>query len=215
MAFIEVSATLREETETGSSASRRMRARGRVPGVLYGSKRTNVLLSLDHKDLLQSMRAENFHSSILHLKIDNGLTERVLLREVQTHPYKQQILSFGFEYVAADKKITFKVPLRFTHEESCPAVKLSGALVSHVMNELDIVCLPDDLPTHIEVDLSNLEVGHPLHVNSITMPTGVTPLHQAENPVVVTAKVSGQNADDSSGEASAGSPAAAPTPPKK
>jgi large subunit ribosomal protein L25 len=180
----EISAEKREAQGTG--ASRRLRRMGRVPGVVYGGTEDAVNIELDHKDLLLSLRNEKFHASILTLKL-SGAAQQVLLRAVNMHPFKLQVQHVDFQRVLKDRKIHMKVPLHFVNAEKSPGVKEQGGIASHVLNELDITCFPDDLPEFIEVDLSNLTVGHSLHARDLALPKGVElALHQSENPVVAT-----------------------------
>jgi len=184
---IEVSAQSRKTQGTG--ASRRLRRAGKVPGIVYGGKSEAVTIELDHSALFQQMRKEAFHASILSLNLD-GNKEDVLLRAVNMHPWRLQIDHIDFQRVSADAKIHMKVPLHFANAEISPGVKESGGVVSHVLTELDISCLPDDLPGYIEVDLSQMTIGRSVHVADIKMPNGVTAvLHKGENPVVATVQV--------------------------
>jgi large subunit ribosomal protein L25 len=181
---IEINARKRETRGTG--ASRRMRTAGRVPGILYGGERDAVNIELDHKELHRHLRNEAFHASILTLKLDSS-EEPVLLRAYNMHPFKQQVQHVDFQRVSKDRKIHMKVPLHFVNAEKSPGVKEQGGLPNHVINELDISCLPDDLPGFIEVDMGNLTVGHSIHVKDLVLPKGVLPvLHRGENPVVAT-----------------------------
>ena len=184
---IEISARKREAQGTG--ASRRLRRLGRVPGIVYGGNKDAVTIELDHKDLYQSLRNEKFHASILTLALD-GTQEQVLLRAVNMHPFKAQVQHIDFQRVSKDKKIHMKVPLHFVNADKSPGVKEQGAVVNHVLNELDIMCFPDDLPEYIEVDLGSLAVGHSLHVREVPLPKGVElTLHKDENPVLATVVV--------------------------
>jgi len=181
---IEINARKREAQGTG--ASRRLRNMGVVPGILYGGDKAPVSIELDHKDLLQNLRNEKFHASILSLDLA-GSKEQVLLRAVNMHPYKLQVQHVDFQRVQKDKKIHMKVPLHFVNAEKSPGVKEQAGVVNHVMNELDVTCFPDDLPEFIEVDLSNMTVGRSLHLRDLTMPKGVEPaVSKGENPVVAT-----------------------------
>ena len=181
---IEITARKREAQGTG--ASRRLRMMGMVPGILYGGEKDPVSIELDHKALLQNLKNEKFHASILSLDVA-GAKEQVLLRAVNMHPYRMQVQHVDFQRVQKDKKIHMKVPLHFANAEKSPGVKEQGGVVNHVMNELDVTCFPDDLPEFIEVDLSNLTVAHSLHLRDLTLPKGVeTALHKDENPVVAT-----------------------------
>jgi len=166
---IEINATNRKAQGTG--ASRRLRNTGRVPGVLYGSGEVN-LIELDHNDLYYKLRAEAFHASILTLNLE-GKKEPVLLRDFVMHPFRQQVQHIDFQRVDAKKKVHIKVPLHFLNENIAPGVKTGGGKISHVMTELDIACLPKDLPAFIEVDLGQLELGHSVHVADLKLPSGV------------------------------------------
>jgi large subunit ribosomal protein L25 len=187
MASIEISARKREAQGTG--ASRRLRRLGKVPGILYGGDKGPINIELDHQDLFLNLRNERFHASILTLALD-GAKEQVLLRSLNMHPFKPQVQHIDFQRVSKDKKIHMKVPLHFVNAEKSPGVKEQGGVVNHVLNELDIICFPADLPEFIEVDLGNLAVGHSLHVRDMTLPKGVElTLHKNENPVVATVVV--------------------------
>ena len=184
---IEISARKREAQGTG--ASRRLRRLGKVPGILYGGDKGPVNIELDHQDLYLNLRNERFHASILTLDLGEA-KEQVLLRSLNMHPFKPQVQHIDFQRVSKDKKIHMKVPLHFVNAEQSPGVKEQGGVVNHVLNELDIVCFPDDLPEYVEIDLSNLAVGHSLHVRDLALPKGVElALHKDENPVVATVVV--------------------------
>src|ERR671936_2024295 len=184
---IEINARKREAQGTG--ASRRLPGMGRVPVGVYGGDKDAITIELDHKDLFLNLRNEKFHASILTLALD-GTKEQVLLRAVNMHPFKAQVQHIDFQRVSKDRKIHMKVPLHFVNAEKSPGVKEQGGIASHVLNELDIVCFPDDLPEFVEVDLSNLTVGHSLHVRDVPLPKGVElALHKAENPVVATVTI--------------------------
>ena len=185
---IEINATNRKAQGTG--ASRRLRNTGRVPGVVYGAGDVNMI-ELDHNELYYKLRAEAFHASILTLNLD-GKKESVQLRDFVMHPFRQQVQHIDFQRVDAKKKMHIKVPLHFLNADIAPGVKDGGGKISHVMNELDITCLPADLPTFIEVDLSQLALGHSIHVADLKLPPGVQAVsrgtHTAE-AVVATVQV--------------------------
>ena len=166
---IEINATNRKAQGTG--ASRRLRNTGRVPGVVYGVGDVN-LIELDHNELYYKLRAEAFHASILTLNLE-GKKEDVLLRDFVMHPFRQQVQHIDFQRVDAKKKMHIKVPLHFLNADIAPGVKDGGGKVSHVMTELDIACLPKDLPAFIEVDLAHLALGHSIHVADLKLPNGV------------------------------------------
>ncbi len=166
---IEINATTRKTQGTG--ASRRLRNTGRVPGVVYGAGDVNMI-ELDHNELYYKLRAEAFHASILTLVLD-GKKESVQLRDFVMHPFRQQVQHIDFQRVDAKKKMHIKIPLHFLNADIAPGVKTGGGKISHVMNELDITCLPKDLPAFIEVDLAKLELGHSIHVSDLKLPKGV------------------------------------------
>jgi large subunit ribosomal protein L25 len=181
---LEIGAHKREMQGTGSS--RRLRRSGRVPGIVYGGDQAPVNIELDHKELYQKLTLEAFHASILTLDLE-GARQQVLLRAFSMHPYKGQVQHVDFQRVSKDRKIHMKVPLHFVNAQLSPGVKEQGGVANHVLNELDISCLPDDLPEYIEVDMGHLSVGHSVHVADLKLPKGVLPvLHRGENPVVAT-----------------------------
>jgi large subunit ribosomal protein L25 len=167
---IEVIATKRELQGTG--ASRRLRHAGKVPGIVYGGNTAPVQIELDHNALYHALRKEAFHASVLTLNVD-GAKESVLLRDSQWHPYKQQVLHVDFQRVDKTHKIHVKVPLHFLNADVAPGVKTGGGKVSHVMTEIDVTCLPGNLPEFIAVDMGSLELGHSIHVAELILPEGV------------------------------------------
>lgn len=184
---IEVKATKRELQ--GSGASRRLRNAGRVPGIVYGGATTPAVIELDHNDLYHALQKEAFHASVLTLDLE-GARESVVLRDVQWHGYKQQVLHIDFQRVDATHKIHVKVPLHFVNADQAPGVKLGGGNVNHVMTELDVSCLPANLPEFLEVDLKDLNAGDSIHLSQIKYPEGVEPVqHKGEDPVVVSVSV--------------------------
>jgi large subunit ribosomal protein L25 len=173
----------------GRGASRRLRRSGRAPGIVYGGADAPQPIELDHNALYHALRNEAFHSSILTMKLDGGAT-RVLLRAVQMHPFKNEILHVDFQRVDENRSIQLRVPLHFVKGEISPAVKLSGALISHITTEVEVSCLPKDLPEFIEVDLSELTTGHAMHVSALKLPAGVKVVkHGKLDPVVAAAVV--------------------------
>ncbi|HWL72901.1 MAG TPA: 50S ribosomal protein L25/general stress protein Ctc [Burkholderiaceae bacterium] len=198
---MKVVATKREAQGTG--ASRRLRHAGKVPGVLYGGKGDAQAIEVDHNPLFHALRKEKFHASILDMELD-GASERVLLRAFQMHPYKAQVLHIDFQRVAEDQKLHMRVPLHFSGQESSSAAKTDGVLISHVMSEVAIACLPKDLPEYIAVDLSQLTVTDTVRVRDLKMPEGVVPvLKGKENPVVVAVTVRGEEVAEEVVEATA------------
>jgi len=176
--------------EQGSGASRRLRRAGQTPGIIYGGTEAPVNIALDHNALYHALKKEAFHSSILEMKVD-GKSEKVVLRDFQMHAYKQLVMHADFQRVDPNQKIHMKVPLHFVNADIAPAVKLAGGIISHVLNELDISCLPKDLPEFIEVDLSTMQAGTSLHVSDLKLPSGVVATQAKENPTIATATVPG------------------------
>lgn len=166
---IEINASIRKTQGTG--ASRRLRNAGRVPGVVYGAGEVSMI-DMDHNDLYYKLRSEAFHASVLTLNLD-GKKEAVMLRDYVMHPFRQQVQHIDFQRVDTSKKMHIRVPLHFLNAEIAPGVKTGGGKISHVMTELDVTCLPADLPAFIEVDLAHLQLGHSIHVSDLKMPKGV------------------------------------------
>jgi large subunit ribosomal protein L25 len=176
-------------TTEGRGASRRMRRAGKAPGIVYGGANAPEPIELDHNALFHALRNEAFHASILSMSLGGAVT-KVLLRDVQMHPFKNEILHVDFQRVDENRKIHMKVPLHFANGDNSPAVKVSGAIVSHVLTELDVSCLPKDLPEFIEVDLSTLDVGSSVHVSALQLPPGVVVVTRGRrDPVVASAVV--------------------------
>ena len=170
----------------GTGASRRLRRESKVPGVVYGAGKDAVAIEVDHKDLWFKLKMEAFHASILDMELGTEKAQ-VLLRDYQMHPFRPLILHVDFQRVAADKKIHMSVPLHFVNAEISPGVKVAGGLVEHVMKELEISCLPKDLPEFIQVDLANLQAGHSLHLSHVPLPPGVEAIvPKGEDPTVAT-----------------------------
>ncbi|ROZ79714.1 50S ribosomal protein L25/general stress protein Ctc [Ramlibacter sp. WS9] len=174
-----------ERAKQGTGASRRLRNTGKTPGIVYGGEGQPQLIELDHNALWHALKKETFHSSILDMELA-GKEAKVLLRDVQYHPYKQQVTHIDFQRVDAKTKLHMKVPFHYVKAEESQAVKFESCVVNHVMSELDISCLPADLPEFIEVDLSSMKKGMSLHLNEITLPKGVTAVTRGKpNPVLV------------------------------
>jgi len=168
----------------GTGASRRLRITGRTPGIVYGGTGEPMLIELDHNALFHAIKKEAFHSSILEMEL-GGAVHKVLLRDLQMHPYKPQVQHIEFQRVEATTRMTVKVPLHFSGEENSPAVKAEKCLVNHVLTELTVSCLPADIPEFIAVDLSGMKKGHSLHINDITLPKGVKVVTKGQvNPVI-------------------------------
>ena len=193
--------TAKKRTDQGTGASRRLRRAGRVPAIVYGGREAAQAIDLDMNTVLLNLRKEAFHATVLTLDIE-GKKESVLLRDSQMHPYKAIVLHVDFQRVDASKKLHQKVPLHFVNADVAPGVKLSGGLVSHAMNEIDVSCLPGDLPAFIEVDLKSLNVGQSIHVKELPLPKGVTVVaHGGDNPVVVSIVAKKGGSDEAAAEA--------------
>ncbi|GAB5098239.1 50S ribosomal protein L25/general stress protein Ctc [Caballeronia sp. LP006] len=198
-----------ERSKQGTGASRRLRNSGKTPAIVYGADKDVQLVELDHNALWHALKKEVFHSSILELEVAGG-SQQVLLRDVQYHPFKQLVLHVDFQRVDANKKLHTKVPLHFMNQETNPAVKLAGAVISHVVTELEVECLPADLPEFLEIDLATIEAGQTMHAKDIPLPKGVslTIAIEAENPVVASATIPAAVVSDSTDEATGETPAA-------
>jgi large subunit ribosomal protein L25 len=159
--------------DEGKGASRRLRKTGMVPAVVYGAKADPQSIQLSHNTIFHVSKNEWFYSSILDLEI-GGAKQKVLLRDLQRHPFKPQILHLDFQRVSENEVIHLRVPLHFLNQDSSPAGKLAGSLITHELNEVEVACLPKDLPEYIEVDLGNLSVGDSVHLSDIKLPAGVT-----------------------------------------
>jgi large subunit ribosomal protein L25 len=177
-----------ERTQQGTGASRRLRNAGKVPGIVYGAG-TPTTIELDHNALFFALKKEAFHSSILEMELAGGV-QKVLLRDFQMHPWKQQVLHIDFQRVDDSTRLRKKVPLHFSGEENSVAVKTDKCLVSHVANELEVECLASQLPEFIDIDLSGLIKGQSLHVTDLKLPEGIKAVrHGTLNPVVVAVTV--------------------------
>jgi large subunit ribosomal protein L25 len=176
--------TAYERTLQGTGASRRLRSAGKVPGIVYGAG-TPSTIELDHNALYFALKKEAFHSSILEMEL-GAKVEKVLLRDFQMHPWKQQVLHVDFQRVDETTRLRKKVPLHFSGEESSPAVKTDKCLINHVATELEVECLASQLPEFINIDLSGLVKGTSLHVNDLKLPEGIKAVRRGTlNPVVV------------------------------
>jgi large subunit ribosomal protein L25 len=194
-------------TLQGSGASRRLRRAGKVPGIIYGGEAAPQAIELDHNELLLDMKREAFHASILNIVL-GGKKQQVLLRDTQMHAYKPQILHVDFQRVTATEELHLMVPLHFINEDSAPGVKLSGGLVNRVLTEVDVQCLPRNLPEFIEVDVGALEVGESIHLSELKLPKGVKLTHEDDNSLVVGIVGKGGAEEGEEGEAAEGEAAA-------
>lgn len=204
---MKVIATKRQEQ--GSSASRRLRRAGRVPGIIYGAGKSSESIELDHNALFHALRVEAFHSSVLDLQLGEGASEQVVLRDVQYHPYRKLVMHIDFLRVSANEEMTISVPLHFIGQEESPAVKLHAAIISHVITEVPVSCLPKDLPEYIEVDMSKVEPNSVVHASDLVLPAGVSlDLGEDNDPVVAQVTVKGGGDDKDEAEPAAAAPKA-------
>jgi large subunit ribosomal protein L25 len=158
---------------SGKGASRRLRRlTGEVPAIVYGGKKDAQSITLIHKDVIKALENEAFYSHIISLDVD-GKSQDVIVKDVQRHPAKTAILHLDFLRISKTTALTIRVPLHFINEDSCIGVKKEGGIISHTMSELEVQCLPKDLPEYIEVDVSELALGSTLHISDITLPKGV------------------------------------------
>jgi len=172
-------------SDEGKGASRRLRRQGLVPGIVYGGRQEPQMIALSHSDLLRKLEEEAFYSSLLELQIGDARS-RVVLKDLQRHPAKPFILHVDFQRVSMEERLRMTVPLHFENEETAKGVK-AGGKVSHNVTELEISCLPKDLPEYIAVDIGGMEIGDILHVSEVALPDGVELTHaiDPDTPVVL------------------------------
>lgn len=198
----------------GKGASRRLRHAERVPAILYGGGKAPLPIALDHAALLKQLENEAFYSHILNVKVGDEL-ERVVLKDLQRHPYKAQIMHLDLQRVTAEQKVHVRVPLHFVGVDVAPGVKEQGGAIAHLMSDVEVSCLPADLPSFIEVDLSRVRVGEPVHLSDLKLPHGVElVLHGADltKPVAIISLSRGIAAEGGAGaEPGAGPAPEAPT----
>lgn len=209
--------TVERRENDGRGASRRLRKSGKVPAIVYGGELAPVNIQIGHNEALLASQNEWFYSAILDLSL-NGDVQKVLLRDLQRHPFKAQLLHLDFQRVDENKAIRIRVPLHFLNQEKSPAGKMAGVLISHALTDVEVSCLPKDLPEFIDVDLSELSLGDIVHLSSIKLPDGVEipqlRLGKEHDSAVVTAQEIRQEieaAPVAEGEGAAGAtPAATP-----
>jgi len=166
-----LNAEVREDV--GKGASRRLRHQGKIPAVIYGGKKDSATLTLEHEPLMHAASQESFYSSILEIKVADGRTQKVVVRDVHHHPYKLQIMHLDFMRVSAEEILKISVPIHFTGEEESEAGKISGLIIQHLVTEVEIAALPENLPEYLEADLSGLEDGGVVMLSEIKLPEGV------------------------------------------
>ena len=156
----------------GTGASRRLRHAGKIPAVLYGADKPPVMIAFEHDPMLRQLQNERFHTSILTVNV-NGEKDQAILRDWHMHPVRQQVLHMDLQRISATKKLHMKVPLHFTGQDVDPGVKQEGGLVTHLMTDVDVTCLPKDLPEFLTVDMSQLHLHESVHLSNIKLPEGV------------------------------------------
>ncbi len=157
----------------GKSASRRLRREGKLPAILYGADKEPASIQLDHNQMLLHTEHEAFYSHILTLKMSNGPDEKVVLKAMQRHPVRHLILHVDFLRINENEELTLRVPIHFVNEDTCPAVKNEGGVVSHLMSDIEVLCLPKDLPEYIVVDLAEVKLNETIHIGDLKLPAGV------------------------------------------
>ncbi len=172
-----------KRADQGKGASRRLRRAGKAPGILYGGGKMPESIAVSNNEMMLHLAHEAFYSHILTLKLD-GAAERVVLKDLQRHPFKPIVLHVDLMRVDEKKKLTMRVPLHFLNESTCVGVKTGGGVISHLMTDIETSCLPKDLPEFIAVDLGAMDVGDTLHVSDLKFPDGVEPIGDAEQGVV-------------------------------
>ena len=158
--------------DVGKGASRRLRRTGRVPGIIYGSNLDAAPITVDHNRLMHQLENEAFYSHILTLTLGSE-TGKVILKDLQRHPFRPSILHIDFQRVSESEELTMRIPIHFLNEDICIGVKTGGGIISHIMSDLEITCLPKDLPEYITVDLTNLNVNESIHISDLKFPEGV------------------------------------------
>ena len=198
-----VNAELR--TDQGKGASRRLRRTGRFPGILYGAHKEPTMISLSHNEMVRHLEDEAFYSNLLTLDL-GGSQETVVLKDLQRHPAKPFIMHVDFQRIQADEKIRLHVPLHFINEAKCPGVK-AGGKVSHQLTDVEITCLPKDLPEFIEVDMAEMNVGDALHLSELKLPAGVEyPSSEGEDYIVVNIHTGHAGEEEEEGGEGTGTP---------
>jgi large subunit ribosomal protein L25 len=209
MAIIQLKTEFR--TDQGKGASRRLRRADKIPAVLYGGGRDPISLQFDHTPMLHTTANEKFYTSILELSVGDK-TQKAILRDMQRHPYKKVIMHMDFQRISDTEKLRMKIPFHFVNQETSPAGKTSGVLILRELNDVEVLCLPKDLPEFIEIDLGALKLGDIVHLSDVKLPNDVEipelALGKEHDVAVVVAKMSA--AEQSEETAAEAAPAAAP-----
>ena len=186
--------TAESRADQGKGASRRLRHAGKVPAILYGGDKAPETLTLEHSQVLRHLEHEAFYSHLLTLNIGER-KEKVVLKDLQRHPGKPIIMHMDFQRVDPSRKLHMHIPLHFTNEDKCVGVKIGGGSISHQMVEVEVTCMPKDLPEYIEVDMAEIEAGQVLHLTNLKLPEGVElsalahgDVEEHDSPVVIVHK---------------------------
>lgn len=177
--ILDLVAEFREDTGKGSS--RRLRHAGKVPAIIYGAGREPRKLQFDHNDLLKATEEESFFSSVLNVKVGENV-RKAILKDIQVHPAKRQIMHLDLQRIVEDQEIRMTVPLHYLNEETAPGVKTGGGTLSKMITEVEVVCLPGNLPEYIPVDVGAMELDESLHLSDLQLPDGVTLTLLAQDP---------------------------------
>jgi large subunit ribosomal protein L25 len=159
--------------DVGKGASRRLRHQGKIPAVIYGGKLDPATLTLAHDPLMHAAATESFYSSILEIKVADGRTQKVIVRDVHHHPYKEQIMHLDFLRVSAEEILRMSVPIHYTGEDQSEAGTTSGLIIQHLVTEIEIAALPANIPEYLDVDLSDMKAGDVVMLSDIKLPEGV------------------------------------------
>ena len=212
---IDFSLNAKKREDQGKGASRRLRRHAvtLVPAIVYGAQKAPQNITLEHKDLVKALDNEAFYTHIIALNVD-GKKEDVLIKAIQRHPAKPLIMHMDFLRIDKTQKITLRVPLHFINQEICAGVKTGGGIISHNMSELEIRCLPADLPEYISVDMTNVQLGQIVHISDLKLPKGVESVqlsHGASHNLSVAAvnAPKAEKADETTAAPAAAAPAAA------
>jgi large subunit ribosomal protein L25 len=198
-------------TDTGKGASRRLRRANKLPAIVYGAGKDPESLTLEQKDVQYQLQNEAFFTQVLELDV-GGKKQDVLLRDLQHHPYRQDILHMDFQRVEAAKEVHVNVPLHFINEDTSVGVKQEGGAISHVVTEVEVVCLPKNIPEYIEVDLGDMHMGDIFHLSDLKLPAGVEvlELRQGEEHDSAIATIHARKGGAEPGEEAGGAEEAAP-----
>ena len=207
-----INVAVASRADKGKGASRRLRRQNLVPAVLYGAEEEPQSIQLKHNEVLKHLSDDAFYSQLLMVSVDGGEPARCLLRDIQRHPFKQQIMHMDFQRVVAGAELTVTVPIVFLNEEDCVGVKTGGGIINKIENELTVLCLPRNIPENLEIDMANIEVGQSVSISDITFPEGVksVDLEQGEEndraiaAVAVTRAAVEETADDGEADEGAG-----------